>query len=109
MGLLGGFDRVNDGVAHFAHLGGFLAAFLYVQWLKHNAPQKKFQAQMYAADRRRPGQDGDDARRWGQIRLDTLHEVNRDEVERLQAKIRDGGIGSLALDERAFLNRVSKQ
>ncbi len=109
MGLLGGFDRVSDGIAHFAHLGGFLGAVLYVQWLRHNSPQKKFQAQMYAADRRRPSRDGDDARRWGQIRLETLHEVNRDEVVRLQAKIRDSGIASLTIEDRAFLNRVSKQ
>lgn len=109
VGLLGGFDRVADGVAHFAHLGGFLAAFLYVRWLRHNAPNRKFKEKVYAADKRRPGRDEEDKRRWAGIRVENLHEVNRDEVERLQAKIEDTGIASLTLDERAFLNRFSRQ
>ncbi len=107
LALLGGFDRVNDGVAHFAHLGGFLGAFLYVRWLERNSPHRKFKELAHAADRRRPGQDSQDMHRWANIRAESLHEVNRDEVERLQAKIRDLGVASLTLDERAFLNRFS--
>ena len=109
MGLLGGFDRVADGVAHFAHLGGFLGAFVYVRWLHHNAPNRKFKEKAYAKDKRRPSRDGEDERRWARIPVENLHEVNRDEVERLQAKIKDMGIASLTLDERAFLNRSSTQ
>ena len=107
VGLLGGFDRVSDGVAHFAHLGGFLGAFLYVRWLKHNAPSRKFKEQMYANDIRKPGRDDEDRRRWATIPVEALHEVNRDEVVRLQTKINDLGVASLTLDERAFLNRCS--
>ena len=63
----------------------------------------------YAKDKRRPSRDGEDERRWARIPVENLHEVNRDEVERLQAKIKDMGIASLTLDERAFLNRSSTQ
>ncbi len=109
LALLGGFDRVNDRVAHFAHLGGFLGAFLYVRWLEHNAPHRKFKDLAYAADRRRPRRDGEDIRRWANIQLEGLHEVNRDEVERLQAKITEQGVATLTLEERAFMNRFSRE
>jgi len=64
---------------------------------------------MYADAKRKPGMDGQDAERWSRIQLDGLHEVNRDEVERLQTKIKEVGVASLALDERAFLNRFTRQ
>jgi len=54
---------------------------------------------MYADAKRKPGMDGTDAARWGRIRLDGLHEVNRDEVERLQDKIKEVGVASLSLDD----------
>ncbi len=102
-----GFSGVQDGVAHFAHLGGFLGGYLYTRHQEQHAPHRKFKELSYAADRRRPGQDSQDTQRWGNIQAEALHEVNRDEVERLQTKIRNVGVASLTLDERAFLNRFS--
>ena len=104
-----GFGGAQDGVAHFAHLGGFLGGFLYMRRVERNAPSQKFADLMYADAKRKPSMDGRDAARWGHIQLDGLHEVNRDEVERLQGKIRDLGVASLTLDERAFMNRFSRQ
>ncbi len=104
-----GFGGAQDGVAHFAHLGGFLGGYLYMRRLERNAPHRKFKDRMYADAKRKPAMDGQDAQRWGRIQLDGLHEVNRDEVERLQTKIKEVGVASLALDERAFLNRFSRQ
>ncbi|MCZ6915483.1 MAG: hypothetical protein O7I93_01790, partial [Gemmatimonadetes bacterium] len=66
-------------------------------------------SKMYANDVRKPRRDGQDAERWTRIHVENLHEINRDEVERLLAKIEHSGIASLSLDERAFLNRVSAQ
>lgn len=34
MALFGGFGGGRDGVAHFAHLGGYAGAFLYLRWLE---------------------------------------------------------------------------
>ena len=104
-----GFGGAQDGVAHFAHLGGFLGGYLYMRHLERNAPHRKFKDRMYADAKRKPSMDGRDAERWGRIQLDGLHEVNRDEVERLQTKIKEAGVASLALEERAFLNRFSRQ
>jgi len=104
-----GFGGGQDGVAHFAHLGGFLGGYLYMRRIERNAPHRKFKEQAYAADRRRPGRDGEDTHRWTNIQLEGLHEVNRDEVERLQAKIAELGVATLTLEERAFMNRFSRQ
>ncbi len=104
-----GFGGGQDGVAHFAHLGGFLGGYLYMRRLERNAPHRKFKEQAYAADRRRPGRDGEDTHRWANIPLEGLHEVNRDEVERLQGKIEELGVATLTLEERAFMNRFSRQ
>ena len=106
--LWGGFGGGQDGVAHFAHMGGFLGAYLYLRHLERNSPQAKYKRKMYADDQRKPANDGEDILRWGRIHLENLHEVNRGEVERLQAKIDDQGVETLPLDERAFLNRVSQ-
>ncbi len=104
-----GFGGGQDGVAHFAHLGGFLGGYLYMRRIEQNAPHRKFKDLAYAADRRRPGRDGEDFRRWANIQLGGLNEVNRDEVERLQAKITELGVATLTLEERAFMNRFSPQ
>lgn len=104
-----GFGGGQEGVAHFAHLGGFLGGYLYMRRIEQNAPHRKFKEQAYAADRRRPGRDGEDIRRWTNIQLEGLHEVNRDEVERLQAKITELGVATLTLEERAFMNRFSRE
>jgi hypothetical protein len=45
--------------------------------------------------------------RWKKIRRDQLHEVNRDELDRILDKINATGIGSLTPGEREFLDRFS--
>ena len=104
-----GFFGAQDGVAHFAHLGGFLGGYLYMRRIDRSSSALKFKDLMYADAKRKPAMDGRDAERWGRIQVDSLHEVNRDEVERLQSKIVEIGVASLSLDERAFLNRFSRQ
>ena len=52
-------------------------------------------------------QDQQDAEWWSQIRADQLHEVNREYVERLLAKVEAAGVDSLNRDERAFLERMA--
>jgi hypothetical protein len=45
--------------------------------------------------------------RWKQIRLEQLHPVNREEAERVLAKLETRGPNSLTADEQAFLDRFS--
>ena len=44
--------------------------------------------------------------RWEGIPVERLHEVNREEVQRLQVTLRDGGVRALSASERAFLDRM---
>jgi hypothetical protein len=51
--------------------------------------------------------DQEDREWWSQIRVDALHEVNREYVDRLLEQVKGGGIDSLNRDERAFLERMA--
>jgi hypothetical protein len=51
------------------------------------------------------GKAARDEKRGRSIRVDALHEINRQEVERIQAKIAKGA-GQPHPDERAFMNRM---
>ena len=47
-------------------------------------------------------------RRWEAIDLSGLHEVNREEFEKLLTKVRGTGVKSLTATERAFLDRMAQ-
>jgi hypothetical protein len=44
--------------------------------------------------------------RWEGIALDRLHQVNREEVQRLHKTLADGGVRALSGSEKAFLDRM---
>jgi hypothetical protein len=46
--------------------------------------------------------------RWEALELGRLHEVNREEIEKLLAKVRATGVRSLSGGERAFLDRMAE-
>lgn len=100
-----GFTAVGSGVAHFAHLGGLLAGWLFVL-----AWERRKRAAWPAA-RKAPRVGGSDVRaraeRWGRINPGELHEVNRAEVERLLARVRQDGPRSLTPSEAEFLDRFA--
>jgi rhomboid family protein len=104
LSLFGGFGGVQAGVAHFAHLGGFLGGFAYLSWVDRRSPAARFRARGAAPAHRL---DPSPSEQWAKIRLEELHPVNREEVERLLQKSATGGIASLTPDERAVLNRFS--
>lgn len=108
--LFSGISGSGGNIAHFAHLGGFAAGYAYLRWRKRKylrqwRPMATPKAQLAKAARR--SGDGDSLRRWKSIRLEDLHELNRDEVQRLLAKASSSGVGSLTPDERAMLDRFS--
>lgn len=53
-------------------------------------------------------EDLDAKERWERMDLESLHEVNREEVESLLKKVRSDGIRSLSDTERAFLDRMAE-
>lgn len=96
--------RGGGNIAHFAHLGGYVGAFLYLRWLNYRAPSAMFKRQVETL---RPASSAPDAERWSRISRDGLHQLNLDELDRLRAKITADGPKSLTPDERAFLDRLS--
>jgi membrane associated rhomboid family serine protease len=104
-----GITGSGGNIAHFAHLGGFVAGWLFLRF--HDRRRGRgFRGSLHrkpsplrkATDGIRP-----ETRRWESIRLDQLHPINREEVERIREKIRTGGFDSLSLREREFMDRMS--
>lgn len=110
MSLYSGFSGAQAGVAHFAHLGGFAGGWLFLRWRRRRrVPRRIVEA---AGSEHRPGTgsgDWESRRAWESIPLDRLHELNRDEVEKLLEKVRDRGVRSLSQDERDFLDRMARR
>ena len=90
----------GSGVAHFAHLGGFLGAFLYLLWLERSAGARKFRQIATAPPAAKDAVLGN----WRNVNRAGVHAVNKDEVDRILDKISASGIGSLTPQERLFLS-----
>jgi len=99
--LYSGFGGSRGGVADFAHLGGYLGAWVYLQMRERFSAKRRFQRRMRQApqvlDRvvRMPP---------GDLRLEGVHALTREEVNRILDKISAQGMGSLTSEERLFLS-----
>jgi membrane associated rhomboid family serine protease len=102
LSLFGGFGAGGEGIAHFAHLGGFAGGYLYLKVIDRSSGRLDLRQWPLVSA---PG--AADLERWMKIRRDTLHEVNRLELDRIMAKIKSSGAAELTSDERAFLDRFS--
>ena len=91
---------IGSGVAHFAHLGGFLGAFLYLLWMERSAGARKFRRVATAPPPAKDATLGN----WRKVDRGTVHAVNKDEVDRILDKISASGLGSLTPQERLFLS-----
>lgn len=103
LSLYGGVTA-GGGIAHFAHLGGFLGGLAYLRWSERRTAAARFRARAEPW-RQRPTQV--DLERWQRIRPETMHPVNRAEYERLLRKIELEGVQGLTPGERAFLDRFA--
>jgi membrane associated rhomboid family serine protease len=102
-----GFGGAGGGnVAHFAHLGGFVGGYIFLKLLQRNAGNERFKRQMQAPAPKIETTAGA-LDRWRRIKREGLHEVNRDELDRILDKIGASGIASLTPGEREFLDRFS--
>jgi membrane associated rhomboid family serine protease len=110
LSIVQGVGGAASGIAHFAHLGGALFAFLYLRWAAWHlgAAKRDFQQKLRPEASPR-GVVGDQValERWRGISVASMHELNRGEVERLLAKAERDGPGSLSQSERDFLDRMS--
>jgi membrane associated rhomboid family serine protease len=103
LSLFGGFSG-GDNIAHFAHLGGFLGGWLCVIYFDRTYRKRLIPRETPAE---RPSSV--EFKRWLSIDRNALHEVNREEYDRIIQKIRTTGPETLTLREREFLNRFSGQ
>ena len=93
-----GRTGIQSGVAHFAHLGGYAGAALYLVWLERS--RKAFRRQMEHVT----PEVKDRVKHWEGVDLARVHEVNRAEVARILDKIAKSGVSSLTPQERLFLS-----
>ena len=96
--LWSGLGGSRSGVADFAHLGGFVGGWLYLKWLDMRQGTKRFRSKVTAKVPR------DTLSNWKHVDPKSVHEVNRDEVNRILDKISEKGLGSLTPEERLFLS-----
>jgi membrane associated rhomboid family serine protease len=99
--LYGGFVGGGGGVAHFAHLGGFLGAWLYLIWMERRSPSRQWKAKIEKPVKKV------EVGNWRNIDTKSIHEVNRAEVDRILDKINAKGIESLTPAERTFLSHFA--
>jgi len=99
--LYGGLSG-GGGVAHFAHLGGYIGAWLYLWRVDKTLPAAKWQEKL-AGPTASSVAIGD----WRNVNMSAVHELNRDEVQRIVAKIEREGERSLTAQERVFLGHFT--
>ena len=109
--LWAGLGTYGGGIAHFAHLGGYLGAFIYLKFIDFRSPLRAYQRKLQAATfgKRGWGLSGDteEIARWEAIPREGLHPMNVEELDRVISKAKNEGARRLTPDERAFLHRMS--
>jgi len=111
LSLLSAVQGAGDGIAHFAHLGGFVAGFLY---LKVDAPRghlaglkKRFSRSRFTVIRGGKEEPVPTVKRAGRPARE--EERVLDEVDRVLDKISTQGMASLSAEERRLLDEVSRR
>lgn len=101
LSLWSGFSNSGRGIAHFAHLGGYVGAYLYLKWVgrKRNQFRKVHDAAPTIASSQ--------VEQWQRLDRSRLHPLNREEFERILAKIDATGVQSLTPSERLFLSNFA--
>ena len=93
-----GIRTGGGGTAHYAHLGGLVGAFAYLQFVSRTQGAGKFRA-VATAPKVPPAKQLN----WQKVDPQKVHEVNRDELNRILDKVGKTGLPSLTPDELRFL------
>jgi membrane associated rhomboid family serine protease len=95
----------GGGIAHFAHLGGFLGGFLYITWADRTSAAARWRAKVAPVVPPAPQLD---VERWKRADLSLMHPVNREEYERVLSKLEAAGVRGLSPADIEFLERFSR-
>ncbi len=106
--LFSGITGARSGIAHFAHLGGLAAGWVFLKLWEQQRGQTAAVAKRQPRYKATGAQEADVLERWNAIPRDQLHEINREELEALLAKADQAGIRALTNEDRAFLERMAK-
>jgi membrane associated rhomboid family serine protease len=99
---------IGRGIAHWAHLGGYAAAFLYLRWLDARSDRAQFKKRVDDATfGKQAPVVAPAAPDFDSIKREGLHSLTLEELDRLRAKVTAEGMGALTPDERAFLHRMT--
>jgi membrane associated rhomboid family serine protease len=113
--LFSAFSGPYDGVAHFAHLGGFVAAFIYMKWDRRGRTRSASRLRNLIAKRKLtvvPGGAKSDRPAAG---VSAAHprepddQALLDQIDRVLDKINESGMSSLTAEERRLLDEVSRK
>ncbi|HUG41755.1 MAG TPA: rhomboid family intramembrane serine protease [Longimicrobiales bacterium] len=103
----------GDGIAHFAHLGGFVAAFLYLRFDDRLTDRvsrlRKFVARRKLQVTRGTADEAGESDAPGPRRPRRKEDQVLDDVDRVLDKISASGLQSLTPDELRLLDEVSKR
>jgi membrane associated rhomboid family serine protease len=102
--VISGLQPTGDNIAHFAHLGGYAGAYLYLTWVAKRGGVSSF--------RKKVDKPPIEAKRVvklsrDQLKLDGVHALTREEVDRILDKISSQGINTLTPEEMRFLSNFA--
>lgn len=98
LALWSGLQGSAGGVADFAHLGGYVGAWIFLKLVDPARRVARYRASTIA----RP--PSEQLGNWRRVDVNRVHEVNRDELNRILDKIGKSGLTSLTPEERVFLS-----
>ena len=93
-----GFGGSGGNVAHFAHLGGYAGAYVFLRLIDPARRVARFKVSTIGKPK------SDLLANWKRVDVAKVHEVNRDELNRILDKINFSGLASLTPEERLFLS-----
>ena len=119
--LFFGVTSSTDGVAHFAHLGGAAAGFLFILSERNILPVRKWWARLRGLFPESSTPDSRFGRREGGVREATFfdiasgrtrdehREISQEQIDEILDKINKTGYQNLTEEEKQILNEASKR
>jgi membrane associated rhomboid family serine protease len=95
--LFAGMTGAASGIAHYAHLGGYVGAWAYIAYLERFTGARSFRKRTVT-----PVKDVE-IKNWKRVDPKAVHAVNRDELNRILDKVNEKGLSGLTPEERRFL------
>lgn len=110
--LLSGLYGSNDGVAHFAHLGGMVVGFLLIlYWTKKNSMSGGYLEKInnWFQNRKKPKMKVHYGEKEADYQYNARKKENQEEIDRILDKVRKSGYESLTVDEKKKLFESSNK